>query len=83
MAKRSNPIKALKVKIINIVLYPEEAQKTENYIEYFKKIFEDKITVNTYVIDIQEFKLIIQQMMVMLFMEHLQMQLFLIQRPPL
>ena len=48
MAKRSNPIKALKVKIINIVLYPEEAQKTENYIEYFKKIFEDKITVNTY-----------------------------------
>ena len=41
MAKRSNPIKALKVKIINIVLYPEEAQKTENYIEYFKKIFED------------------------------------------
>jgi len=34
-------------------------------------------------IDIQEFKLIIQQMMVMLFMEHLQMQLFLIQRPPL
>ena len=28
------------------------------------------------VIDIQEFKLIIQQMMVMLFMEHLQMQLF-------
>ena len=28
MAKRSNPIKALKVKIINIVLYPEEAQKT-------------------------------------------------------
>ena len=48
MAKRSNPIKALKVKIINIVLYPEEAQKTENYIEYFKKIFEDKITVNTF-----------------------------------
>ena len=83
MAKRSNPIKALKVKIINIVLYPEEAQKTENYIEYFKKIFEDKITVKLMVIDIQEFKLIIQQMMVMLFMEHLQMQLFLIQRPPL
>lgn len=83
MAKRSNPIKALKVKIINIVLYPEEAQKTENYIEYFKKIFEDKITVNTYGDRYQEFKLIIQQMMVMLFMEHLQMQLFLIQRPPL
>lgn len=35
------------------------------------------------VIDIQEFSKIIQQMMVMLFMEHLQMQLFLIQRPPL
>lgn len=54
MAKRSNPIKALKVKIINIVLYPEEAQKTENYIEYFKKIFEDKITVNTYGVSIQQ-----------------------------
>lgn len=48
MAKRDNPIKALKVKIINIVLYPQEAQKTENYIEYLKKIFDDKITINTY-----------------------------------
>lgn len=48
MAKRDNSIKALKVKIINIVLYPQEAQKTENYIEYLKKIFDDKITINTY-----------------------------------
>lgn len=47
MAKREHPIKSLKVRIVNIVLYPEEAQKTENYIEYFKKIFDDKVTINT------------------------------------
>lgn len=48
MAKRDNPVKTLKVKVINLVLYPEEAQKTENYIEYLKKIFDDKITIKTY-----------------------------------
>lgn len=47
MAKRKHPIKSLKVRIVNIVLYPEEAQKTENYIEYFKKMFDDKVTINT------------------------------------
>lgn len=48
MAKRDNPMKSLKVKVINLVLYPEEAQKTENYIEYFRRIFDDKVTINTY-----------------------------------
>ena len=32
MAKRKNPLQYLKVKIINIVLYPEIEQKKEKYI---------------------------------------------------
>lgn len=32
MAKREAPIKHLKVRIINIVLYPEDKQRKENYI---------------------------------------------------
>ena len=38
MAKREAPIKHLKVRIINIVLYPEDKQRKENYINLWEKI---------------------------------------------
>ncbi len=43
-----NPLKNIKVKIINIVLYPEEMQKMQNYIDIFQSIYENKITICTY-----------------------------------
>lgn len=48
MAKRKSPLQYLKVKIINIVLYPETEQKKEKYIEILKRIYDDKRTICTY-----------------------------------
>lgn len=48
MEKRVKPLQTLKIRVVNIVLYPEEAQKKENYIKYFRKLYDDKITINTY-----------------------------------
>ena len=48
MVKRDVPIKTLRVKIVNIVLYPEDTQKIKNYIDYFKKIYVDKVTIKTF-----------------------------------
>lgn len=48
MTQKKRPIQTEKVKVVNIVLYPETEQKPENYLKYLKKIYEDKITVSTY-----------------------------------
>ena len=48
MAKREAPIKHLKVRIINIVLYPEDKQRKENYINLWEKIHNDKKTNSTF-----------------------------------
>lgn len=48
MAQRVKPIQTEKIKVVNIVLYPEAEQKPENYLKYFKNIYEDKVTINTY-----------------------------------
>ena len=45
MVKRDVPIKTLRIKIVNVVLYPEDNQKIKNYIDYFKKIYVDKVTI--------------------------------------
>lgn len=48
MKRQDVPVKNLKVKIINIVLYPQEEQKKENYISLLKQIFDDKKTIKTF-----------------------------------
>lgn len=48
MAKRKHPVQFMKVRIINIVLYPEDRQRKDNYIYYWEKIHNDKITICTY-----------------------------------
>ena len=40
--------KSLKIRLINIVLYPEESQRPERYVDLFRKIQLEKIQVNTY-----------------------------------
>lgn len=48
MAERNIPKSSMKVKIINIVLYPVENQKIEKYIELINNIYNDKQSVNTF-----------------------------------
>lgn len=48
MARRETPIQHMKVKIVNIVLYPTKRQVKDIYVDMFRKIFEDKRTINTY-----------------------------------
>jgi len=48
MAKRTIPVQTEKIKIVNIVLYPESEQRPENYLKYLKKLYEDKVTINTF-----------------------------------
>lgn len=63
MARRETPIQHMKVKIVNIVLYPTKRQVKDIYVDMFRKIFEDKRTINTTVIDGQEYVLFIFRMM--------------------
>lgn len=48
MAKREIPTKHFKVRIINIVLYPEDRQKKDNYINIWESIHRDKKTISTF-----------------------------------
>ena len=48
MARRETPIQHMIVKIVNIVLYPTKRQVKDIYVDMFRKIFEDKRTINTY-----------------------------------
>lgn len=51
MKKNIQPGKELitkDVRFLNVVLYPENRQSTQRYIELFTKIFDSKIAVNTY-----------------------------------
>lgn len=68
MAKREAPIKHLKVRIINIVLYPEDKQRKENYINLWEKIHNDKKLLVHLEIDLLVFVHCINQKILMLFM---------------
>lgn len=48
MVERKSELKFGRIKFINVVLYPTVNQKPELYIELFKKIHSDKVTINTY-----------------------------------
>lgn len=48
MNRKNTSLKAMRVKIINISLYPVENQRVENYINLFNKIHLDKVTIKTY-----------------------------------
>lgn len=48
MAEREIPLNSMRVKIVNIVLYPSEKQNPDEYARLFKAIYNDKRTVKTF-----------------------------------